>query len=218
VFRFFKKKPATPAFDEIRELLFGDAPLSTWSSSESSFELARAAQASGDNDGAIAALRNVVEAQNLESRHCLQAWHFLRQLGVSPDPALAKQVLGVVLEVHLDAGLDTLAAYADHTARYINHGGRPIVWETAQPKMNSLIDALLSAGQRIADVIGPWAEPRRGPPLKSHIRLNMLTRSGLHFGEGPFTGLAADAMAAPAIDAGTLLMKALVEQVGQTTA
>ena len=121
-------------------------------------------------------------------------------------------MLGVVLEVHLDGGLDTLAAYADHTARYINHGGRLIVWETEEPEMSGLIDAFVGAGQRIAEVIGTSDKPRRGPPPKGHVRLNMLTRAGLCFGEGPFDALAGDPMAAPAINAGTSLLTALIKR------
>ncbi len=102
--------------------------------------------------------------------------------------------MGVVLEVQMRTGLDTLAAYADHTARYINHGGKLIVWEASGNDMDQRIDALLNAGQLVANAIGRWEEPRRGPPPKGHVRLNMLTPSGLHFGEGPFEILSTDPM------------------------
>jgi hypothetical protein len=216
LFNFFKKKaPPKPAFDEIRDVLFGDAPLELWGASQPGFEQARAAQARRDRAATIAALQSVNQTQGLEARQYLQAWHFLRELGVKPDAAQAKEVLGVVLEVHLGAGLDTLAAYADHSARYINQSGKLIVWEADEPQMSTLIDALLEAGQHIAEVIGPSKEPRRGPPPKGHVRLNMLTRSGLHFGEGPFSEFSKDPMAAPTINAGTSLLTALVTRAGQ---
>ena len=83
--------------------------------------------------------------------------------------------------------------------------------------MNRRIDALLTAGQRVADAIGPWKEPRRGPPPNGHVRLNMLTASGLHFGEGPFEILSTDPTGGPVIAAGTVLMQALIAHAQATT-
>jgi hypothetical protein len=182
-----------------------------------SFEAARGALAGNDVARAVAALRRIVETPQLESRQYLQAWHALRQLGVQPQlEHEAKRVLGVVLEVHLDAGLDTLAAYADGTARYLNHGGRLIVWDTPDPPPDPpiavLIADLIQAGQRVAEVIGPSREPRRAPPPKRHVRMNLLTCSGLHFGEGPFAALSADPMGGPVVAAGALLMKSLIDR------
>jgi hypothetical protein len=216
-----------PDFSEIRELLFGDAALEDWrprSDPERAlapwtrFEMARNALEHGDRTGAVQALRLVTDAPDLETRQYLQAWHSLRQLGVQPEPDRARHVLGVILEVHLEEGLDTLAAYADTSARYINHGGPMIVWEALDDDISRLIADLLREGQRIADVIGPWTEPRRPPPPRNHVRVNMLTPAGLHFGEGPLAVLSADAMGGPVIAAGTRLMMALIERAKGTTA
>ncbi len=207
--------------------MFGDVPLSNWKPRDSPdrgaapwihFESARNALDHGNRAGAVSALRKVVDAPNLESRQYLQAWHALRSLGIQCEPGSAKQVLGVILEVHLKEGLDTLAAYADASARYINHGGRLIVWETADSEISRLISNLLHQGQRVADAIGPWTDPRRPSPPKNHVRINMLAPSGLHFGEGAFAGLSSDSMGGPVIAAGTLLMKALIERAGTATA
>jgi len=218
MFGLFKKKPVN-TFDEIRELLFGDVPLADWRPQDgkthgepwTSFESARAALNRGDSKGAVEALRHVLGLPGLESRQCLQAWSGLRELGVQPGADEAKRVHGVVLEVHLKEGLDTLAAYADHTARYINHSDRLLVWEKADaPAIAGLIDGLIGAGQQIVNVLGPWDQARRPAPLKRHARLNMLTASGLHFGEGPFDALSQDPMGGPIIAAGAGLMKALI--------
>jgi hypothetical protein len=206
-------------------MLFGDVPLSDWKARDGSgdaaepwrsFASSRIAQEHGDSVGAVAALRGVLKLPNLESRQRLQAWHFLRQLGADPDPGEAKHVLGVVLEVHLKDGLDTLAAYSDRTATYINHGGRLIVWDSQDDSIGNLIDDLLRTGQSVADVIGRWEEPRRPAPPKGHVRLNMLTPSGLHFGEGPLDALSVDPMGGPLIAAGTRLMMALIERAKTT--
>ncbi len=217
MFGFFKKK-TTPSFNEIRELLFGDAPLSTFAASLAEFGAAQAALDGGDKATAIAAMRRVLEAPSSESRQKLQAWHVLRELGARPEAEEARRVLGVVLEVHVASGLDTLAGYADHSARCINHGGKLIVWENASDsEMNALVDAALAAGQRIADAIGPWEGTRRPAPPKNHARLNMLTASGLYFGEAPFSVLSADPLAAPLFAAGTNLMQALIDRAGKRT-
>ena len=226
MFGLFKKAPK-PDFSEVRELLFADAPLAEWRPRDSSsaavepwihFETARLALNQGDTAAAVSALRRVVEIPRVETRQYLEGWHCLRQLGVNPDAKQGKIVLGVILEVHLKVGLDTLAAYKDMSARYINHGGRLVVRETADDQMAKLIANLLREGQGVADVIGPWEEPRRPPPPKNHVRINMLTASGLHFGEGPFEALSADPMGGPVIAAGTSLMQAIIERAQQRTA
>jgi hypothetical protein len=220
MFGLFKKKPG-PEFDEIRELLFGDVPLPDWKAHDpegntvppwSSFEAARVALERSDPATAVQALRHVLSLPDLESRQHLQVWHFLRGLGVHPAADEAKRVHGVVLEVHLREGLDTLAAYLDHTARYINHGGKLIVWDTPDASVGGLIDQLIAAGQAVANVIGTWEHARRPAPPKNHVRLNMLTPAGLHFGEGPLDVLGVDPMGGPVLAAGTLLMKALIER------
>jgi len=222
MFGLFKKTPK-PDFSEIRELLFGDVPLADWKPRGVekqpqepwlSFEAARGALAGNDVEGAVAALRRIVGTPNHESRQYLQAWHALRQLGAEPqsepDPT---RVLGVVLEVHLEAGLDTLAGYADGTARYINHGGKLVVLEAPDPSFTGPIGALVQAGQRVANVIGPSQEARGAPPPKGNVRINLLTAFGRHFGEGPLDALSADALGGPVIAAGTRVMMSLIARV-----
>ena len=118
----------------MHELLFGDVPLSQWAGEANaneeepwlSFGRARECSATGRPGQAVEALQQIVAMPDLESRHYLQAWCFLREAGVLPGGDVAKDVLGVVVEVSLRKGLDTLAAYADGTGRYINCGGKMI--------------------------------------------------------------------------------------------
>ncbi len=217
----FEKKPEAPDLSGIRELLFGDVPLHAWVPSEPTatqnepwraFQAALLALRANDGATAVAALRAITGMPGLESRQYLQAWYVLRGLGVEPSPSESKRVLGVVLEVHLDVGLDTLAAYADDTARYINHSGKLIVWDSPEPRMSQLIGTLLRAGQTVANEIGVWEEARRPPPPPSFVRLNMLTPSGLHFGEGPMDALGGDPMGGPVLAAGAALMSALIDR------
>jgi hypothetical protein len=200
----------------LRDLLFGDAPLSSWVSEPrpsnepwASFAQARDAFAGGAKSVAIDRLQAIASMPGLESRHYVQAWHVLRDLGVRPPAEIAKRVYGVVVEVSLQDGLDVLAAYADGSARYVNWSGACVVWEAPDARFQADIDAVLRAGAVIAQRIGPWDGTRRGPPPTGHIRLNLLTPSGLHFGEGPMDALARDALAGPLVAAATALMRGL---------
>lgn len=210
----WSRKETAGANERLRETLFGDVPLSSWGAGATgepwaTFSNAATRLGRGDRAGAIDQLQAIVHRSGLESRHYVEAWHGLREAGISPPPDQAKQVYGVVVDVPVDAGLDTLAAYEDRRARYINHGGAVIIWEAPDSRMDGHVGKLLSAGQRLAGLIGPW-EGRRPPLARGQARISLLTPSGLHFGEGPLDALMRDGMAAPLLDAATGLMQALV--------
>jgi hypothetical protein len=199
----------------MQDTLFGDKPLEKWAHESHgepwlSFVNARDAIARGDREAATTALHGITRMQGLESRHCLQAWHALRGLGVTPPPQIAKDVLGVVVEVALDEGLDLLAAYADHSARYWNYSGAGVVWDRPNTALDASIDRVLSCARAIVVHIGPWEGPRRPPPARGDVRLSLLTPAGLCFGEGPFDVLAKDPMGGPLIAAAGQLMQQLV--------
>jgi hypothetical protein len=225
MFERFKRRAAARSVPQpspartIRDTLFGDGPLDQWppmsvpvSTAEPwrSFVLAREAIGQDHKDEAIAHWQRVVEMPGLESRHYAQAWYFLRIAGVQPPTEKAKQLLGVVIEVPMNGGLDLLAAYPERTARYYNYSGAGVVWEHPDDSMDDLIDALLREGQRVVDQIGPWEKSRPPAPPAGQMRLNFLTPSGLHFGQGSMDVLSQDPMAKPVIDAGVKLMQALI--------
>ena len=222
MFSWFKRKPFPP-LPEIYRLLFADLSLDQWLALPGANQAAmqgagpwqRAAKAkaslvNGDKDGAIAVLQEGLQGEGQESRTILQTWQFLRALGVEPPVAEAKRVYGAVLEVPTNGGLDVLAAYSDHRARYLNYSGSAIFWESPQPAMSEKIDAFLAAAQKIADEIGPWEGARRPAPVGGHARITMLTPSGLHFGEAKLSVLMKDGMALQAVLKGSELMEALV--------
>ena len=67
--------------------------------------------------GHAADLRRVAADTALPSRARLLAYRRLQQSG---DAIAEKELLGVVIEVGLEQGLDTLAVYADGSTCYIN--------------------------------------------------------------------------------------------------
>lgn len=212
------RKPVADPNAAIRETLFGDMPWEAWGREDQltepwvSFTKARIAAASGLTEEAKALLHAVLAQPQLESRHCIQAWTFLRQIGDSPSAGWAKHVLGVVVEVAMKSGTDLLAAYEDSKARYFNFSGAAVIWERPDDSCDAQIKSLLAAGQAVADRIGPWNEPRRSVPPAGTARLNMLTPSGLHIGEAPQSVLASDGMAGPVLTAATALMQQLIQK------
>lgn len=198
-----------------REALFGEMPLDAivdetrntpWARV---FNDARNSLAADDSQGAQKILHSIAVMPGIESRYQIQAWHFYRLLGGRPIPQLTKLVLGVIVEVGIDNGDDLLAVYADRTAHYHNHAGTAVVWKRPNESLDGLIDAVLQAAANIVNQIGPWQGIRRPPPRQDHMRLNILTPSGLHFGEGPFDQLQRDRLAQHLVMAATNVMAKL---------
>jgi hypothetical protein len=124
--KLFGKSDLKPSASSIRDSLYGDQPLQAWPRVDVQAELfpwttfiaARQHVEAGEIDLATTFWRQVVSTPELESRHYAQAWYFLPQNGVQPPSENAKTVLGVVVEAGMPRGLDLLAAYPDHHARY----------------------------------------------------------------------------------------------------
>lgn len=198
----------------LRETLFGDVPVAVWAGNGagepwSSFALAAGALERGDSAEATRTLQEIVQQAGRESRHYVEAWNALRQLGVAPPPVQAKHVYGVVVDVPVEDGFDTVAAFEDRSARYLNFSGAVVVWDAPDSRMDARVRELLAAGQQLATLIGPW-EGERPPLTPLCARISLLTPSGLHFGEGPFEDFAGDPMASPVIAAAASLMQSLI--------
>ncbi|MES2153695.1 MAG: hypothetical protein V4510_00995 [bacterium] len=119
-------------------------------------------------------------------------------------------VLAVTLEYMIDGGMDLIAAFpGDDGARYYNHSGRAVVWNL-RGDLAPQIDALLTAGRRMASQVGLYA----GEPVPNFqagdIRISVFTKRGRHFGQGPMEEIAGDAVGKPVINAGITLMQALM--------
>lgn len=201
---------------DIRDTLFGDRPFDAVAGHAGagepwqSFAGAKAALDHGDKNACVAILLEIAAHEGLESRHYAQAWHFLRQLGTQPSKEKEKELYGVVVEVGMEAGLDIVAAYPDLSARYYNYSGAGVVWEHPDGSLDLQIRKLLQAAGVVVAKIGPWTDPRPQAPRRGQVRINMLTPSGLHFGQAPFQALAADALAGPVVSAAMELMQALI--------
>lgn len=212
---------------EYRDTLFGDLPPEYWPVGPdghdgepwASFVQAREQVEAGHERAALELYDRILKTPDLESRHYLQAWCFIRACGVGPGPDLAHQVLGVVVEVAVADGLVVVAAYADGSARYVHQSGGGVFWDKPDDSLQPQIDALLEAGQGVAQIIGPWDGPVPLPaPDTGEARLTMLTPSGRHFGQAQYETLANDAVGGPPMAAAYELMMALIAKTeGQQT-
>ncbi len=212
--------PALSLDPSFRTLLFADAPPEAWGANQTPdspapwnhFARARLALKSGKTTDAIAAWQRVLATPDLESRHYLQAWHYLRSNNIPPPPATAKTLLAVIIEAGLDEGIDIVAAYTDLSARYINYTGASIIWEHADTSLDPILENLFTASTSVVQRIGPIDGPRPGLPGRGNFRLNFLTPIGLHYGEGPMELMQNESLAGPVISAAMNLMSALSDK------
>lgn len=190
------------AIDNIYELLFCDnLELYRGSSNEYPWNTLLASEHNADD------LQGIVDDDELETRPKILAANLLCSIGKMDD---SKELFGVIVEVGMDEGLDTLAAYDDGTARYINYTGSMIVWDNRTAESDELITELFGTARNVVMQIGPWNRPRLPRPVAGNIRLTFLVDDGLYFGEGPFEVLAQDPIGGPVVAAATKLMQFLV--------
>jgi hypothetical protein len=155
-----------------------------------------------------AALQQVAGDSEAESRVRALAFNRLRAMAV---PVPEKLLLGTIIEVPQQQGLDVLAVFADGRLRYINQIESPVVFEDSPPAMAGKARDVLRASQAVVDRIGPADEPRRPPPTGGQARMSFLVSDGLYFGEASFDALFQDELAAPVMGHASELLAMLVD-------
>jgi hypothetical protein len=188
-----------PAANEIYALLFCDQP-------DLFVNLGEHWPALFANPGDDVALAAIAENESLEGRLRALAYGRRRQLGKPVPPRI---LLGAVIEVALDAGLDVLAAYCEGGVRYINASGKISIFEGAAHPVAIEARALLAASQNVVNTIGPWDKARLAPPGPGRVRMSFIVSDGLYFGEGQFEDLERDQLAGPVVNAATRLLLAI---------
>jgi hypothetical protein len=154
----------------------------------------------GKKEEAKSRLHEILHFPHLETRMQLLVWSALRELGEQPDEKLGMEVLGVVLEIPMQTGYDTLAAYQDGSARYLNYSGGAFLWDAPDATIQSWCDRLRTAAVSASS----RATPRRSVSLpKSGIQATLLTRSGNYVIPHP---------PVPVITAGVSLMRELMSR------
>ena len=126
---------------------------------------------------AIAILRGILDQKETETRTQLWTWSCLRELGEKPEYRAGGEVLGVVIEVPSGGSYDTLAAYIDGTARYLNFSGAAIFWDQKDAKIKTLCQAFVDS----TILASAKAKPRKSLSLpKRGSQVTLLTRSGIY--------------------------------------
>lgn len=155
-------------------------------------------------------VRELAENARKASRIRILAYNWLRE---NKKLLIKGLVLGVIVEVPLDGGLDTLAAYSDGSVRYINQTGKITVVEpSGSAEIENLAKELVDVSTPVVQQIGPWENDRLPPPSKGNIRMTFLASDGLYFGEGPLAIMRTDPMAAPVISKAVELLNAVVNK------
>ena len=154
-------------------------------------------QRASDGAGAEQILRGLLRDASIESRYRLWAASALREMGLQADEELADQLLGVIGETPMPLGLDTLAAYSDGSARYVNQSGAVILYDPADASLAAPVGAVGVAARSVY-LSAPLA-PGPGPSFApEEFRFTFLTPRGRRmvsedrrrFGNGtPYDGL-----------------------------
>jgi hypothetical protein len=221
-----RRKPKAPPAPEpervslpgIRDLLFADldaaGAMRAFGLGPRPSPIVTMAQAVTQRDvhGARVALADVL-IRHPETRLWLQAWTLAREAGLPPSET-AHRARGVVVEMGLESGVDTVAGYDDGSARYLNQAGGGVFWDVqAKPDVAILagIDTLLAAGQLVVDATLPVDGPRPEPPAHGSAVVAVLTEGGVHLGTGLADVLTRDPLGGPVIGAAIRLMVALID-------
>ncbi len=154
-------------------------------------------------------LNGIINDTAMESRVRILAYRRIQSTGTAPA---CRELLGVIIEIGLDNGLDVLAAYKDGTARYINYSGKMLIWETRDGRADSLIKEIFRHGENVVNNTGPWEGERLPAPERGMARVTFLVSGELYFGQGPIGVLMNDGMGKPVFDSGAKLMKYLTEK------
>ena len=216
------KKASADAKQAVRNTLLGDVPIPDWPKGKvdgmpwSLFMEARDHIVKKQNHPeAIEVYKKIIEIPGLESRHYLQAWHFLRKLKVNAPPEVEPKVYGVLVDVHLENGTEFVAAYADHSARYFNYTGSGIIWEAPDSSLNNKVDALLQACEIVTRQLPALALELGRPVVPEKVgavQICILTPGGIRHGLATFEDWAGNETGGPIIAAATDLMKSLVDK------
>lgn len=177
-----------------------------------SFDDAVAARRAGREGEAAKALRRVLKTGR-EIRPWLWALNGLRSLGTPPAELWAGTVFGVVVEVPMPGGLDTMAAYSDGSARYINHAGKIIVWDMPAPSvLHPQFAALFPAAVELSR---DWPPGRPERPEANQVGIAILSSDGPLFSMAPLAQDGVSGPAGPVFAAASQLLAALVAAAEQ---
>ena len=163
-------------------------------------------------DTEVEDVKSICCDSEIESRPRLIGYNLLGKAGIEVKE---KELLGIVIEIHQQNGLDVLSVYSDGTARYIAQSGNIIIWETPTAQSTELVTTLFKAGKSFGEVTSPWFSLRKNFPEKGKVRVSLLMSNGLHMKEGEFLRMRNDRSSSTVIEAGIKFMLFLTHSKNQ---
>ncbi len=155
------------------------------------------------------ALQTIAAASNADSRARALAASLLRARGAS---IVRLCTLGVVVEVALPQGLESLAAYADGAVRYIDATGDAAVFDSGPDEARKLAREMVAHGETFAQRREAWLQPRLPPPRGGELRVSVLVTDGPRFVDGSFASLQTDSDVAAIVGRATRLLRRLQQR------
>jgi hypothetical protein len=130
-----------------------------------------------------AELEAIASDEKLETRLRIMAFNALKG-----HPAKnSRDILGLILEVGMEGGLETLAIYQDYRVRYINSSEEMLFWETRDPEIDSKIANLLDLSRAVITELNMINQPRPAPPARDKYHLTVVASDGLQLYQGRMT-------------------------------
>lgn len=145
---------------------------------------------------------------SIEGRIRALAFNRLRAAG---EVVPRRVLLGLVVEVGLEGGLDTLAAFSDGSVRYINQSGNMLFSDGPDPNFQPLVEEILAAGVQLVNQLNPSQRVRQPPPRQGNLRLTFIASDGMYGGEGSMRAMQGNPMAAPVVERANKLLLKVVE-------
>lgn len=157
----------------------------------------------------ITQLGRLAQSPTASSCQQLLAYHLLHKLNASPQKT---RLLGVVVEVAFDDGMDTLAAYRDGHVFYIHRDGKIKTITKNDRRLSGNLHKLFQEAQLVVENTQYWPKSRLNPPPPGQVRLSFLASDGIHFGQGSMHQLELNPLAGPVLTAATELLVKLTSQ------
>ena len=146
---------------------------------------------------------------NLPAQLRTLAFNYLVSKNHAP---LKKELLGCIVEVGEEDGLEVMAAYTDYHLVYINNAGRKKEWDQLKPPVRESLVRLFGLAVNLAAHLQPTDQPRFVPPIPGMVRITLLLSDGRYFGQGPVNHLTKDELGGPLIRQSKRLLSELLAQ------
>jgi hypothetical protein len=214
-------RPGFSSADKFKNLLFADQSLEEFAADfkikaapakddfSHYFALALDNARKGKTDEARKNLKYVLDIPNVETRVQLWAWRALRQFGEKPAAKDGSEVRGVVIEVPIAYGYDTLAVYRDESLRYINYTGKIAVWDAPDDRFSPLIKNILESSQSFINKTP--VSPSRKVVQPGFVLVSILTLNGIYQVEAEYKQITVKHSFIPFIENGGRIIIGLAE-------